>query len=118
MTTKTARLVLWGPRVLGILTALFLGLFALDSFSPGKPALMAIRDFIIHLIPTYLVLALVAISWRREWVGGAGFIGLALLYMAIARNHLDWILVISGPLLLVGFGFVWSWLRHDAIRSS
>jgi len=35
MNTTTKRVLFWAPRVLGILFALFLSLFALDVFSEG-----------------------------------------------------------------------------------
>ncbi|MBI2616142.1 MAG: hypothetical protein HYW52_10825 [Gemmatimonadetes bacterium] len=36
MTEMSRTLLLWSPRVLGILVSLFLGMFALDAFSEGK----------------------------------------------------------------------------------
>lgn len=91
MTTTSGRLLLWSPRILGILVSLFIGLFALDAFSQGQPFLEALPDFVIHLIPAFVLLALVGASWRWEWIGGVAFIGLAVLYaMTMAKGHLDW----------------------------
>ena len=119
MGTTSGRLLLWSPRILGILVSLFLGLFALDAFSQGKPLLAAIPDFIIHLIPALALLAVVVASWRRAWIGGVGFVGLAVLYAtAMARHRIDWMLVISGPLVLVGALFWWSWCRHRGAQPS
>jgi hypothetical protein len=118
MTTILRRLLLWSPRILGILVSLFIGLFALDAFGRGKSFVQALPDFVLHLIPAFMLLALVGASWRREWIGGA-FIGLAVLYaMTTARDHLDWMLLISGPLVVVGALFVWSWLRHAELHAS
>ena len=36
MTKISGHLLLWAPRVLGVLTCLFLGLFALDAFTEEK----------------------------------------------------------------------------------
>ena len=102
MTPTSARLLLWSPRVLGILMAAFLGMFALDAFGEGKLLIQALADFAIHLVPAIMLLAIVATSWRWEWVGGIGFVGLAVAYVAMVPGRLDWILVISGPLLVVG----------------
>ena len=119
MRTTSGRLVLWGPRLLGILVSLFIGLFALDAFSEGKPFLEALPDAVIHLIPALLLLALVAVSFRWEWIGAVVFIGLAVLYAAtMAKGHLDWMLLISGPLLVVGALFLWSWLHHSELHAS
>jgi hypothetical protein len=116
MTTRYARLLRWAPRVLGIALCLFLGMFALDAFEEGKAWWRSIPDFLLHLIPSFLVLAFVAISWRREWIGGYGFLGLALAYAVLVRFRVDWVLTISGPLLVVGLLFLWSWRARQQLR--
>src|SRR5687767_3851348 len=99
MAITTASLLLWSPRIVGILVTLFIGMFALDAFSEGKPFFQALPDFLIHLIPALVLLALVVASFRREWIGGVAFIGLAVLYaVTMSRGHVDWMLTISGPL--------------------
>jgi hypothetical protein len=119
MTTTSGRLLLWSPRILGILVSLFIGLFALDAFSQGKPFFEALPDFVVHLIPAFVLLALVGASWRWEWIGGVAFIGLAVLYATtMARGHLDWVLVISGPLMVVGGLFLWNWRHHGELHAS
>jgi hypothetical protein len=105
-------LLLWSPRILGIAVSLFLSLFALDAFEPGQPLARAFPDLVIHLAPAAAVLALVALSWHRPWLGGVAFILLALGYAVTVRLRLDWIVAISGPLLTVGVLFLWSWRSH------
>ena len=117
MTTTSVRWLLWMPRVLGILAGLFLGLFALDAFSEGKPLAQALPDFIIHLVPGAVLLAVVALSWRWPWVGAAAFLGLALAYAASNTSRPDWILTISGPLAIVGALFFWSWRHHAQLHA-
>ena len=97
------------PRLLGIGVSVFLGLFALDAFRPGTPFARALTDFGIHLVPAAAVLAIVVLSWRRPWIGGVAFVLLAVAYALMVRFRLDWIIVISGPLLTVGVLFLWSW---------
>ena len=116
MTTTSVPWMLWIPRVLGILAGLFLGLFALDAFSEGNPLSQALPDFIIHLVPGAVLLAVVALSWRWPWVGAAAFTGLALVYAASNASRPDWILTISGPLGIVGALFFWSWRRHAQLH--
>jgi hypothetical protein len=106
--------LLWSPRILGIAVALFLSLFALDAFAPGRPLARASTDFAMHLVPAVLVLAIVALSWRRPWIGGAAFVLLAMGY-ALRVSRLDWILAISAPLLTVGVLFLWSWRHHGQL---
>jgi hypothetical protein len=109
MTSKA--ILLWSPRILGIAVAAFLGLFALDAFEPGKPFGDAVTDAAIHLVPSAIVLVLVAVSWRRPWIGGVAFVLLALAYALGVGFRPDWTLVISGPLTIVGLLFLLSW-RH------
>jgi hypothetical protein len=119
MDATSARLLLWSPRILGILVSLFIGMFALDAFNEGKPFFQAILDFVIHLIPAVVLLALVVASFRWEWIGGVAFIGLAIVYaMTMSRDRLDWMLLISGPLAIVGALFVWSWFHHGKLHAS
>ena len=100
----------WAPRIVGILVCVFLGLFALDAFEDGMTVSQALPGFFVHLAPTAVLLAVVALSWRWEWIGGLAFTGLAAAYAYVARNHVSWIVTVSGPLLLTGILFFWSWL--------
>jgi hypothetical protein len=113
MATTSSRLLLWSPRILGILVSLFIGMFALDAFSPGKPFLTALPGFIIHLIPAFVLLGIVVASFRWQWIGAVGFIGLAVYYaVTMSSGRVDWLLAIAGPLFVVGALFLWSWFRR------
>jgi hypothetical protein len=115
MAKTTRSVLLWGPRIVGILVSLFIGMFALDAFSEGKPFFQALPDFFIHLIPAFVLLAIVGASFRWPWIGAITFTGLAVLYaVTMSNGRLDWMLIISGPLLVVGALFLWSWRRHDS----
>jgi hypothetical protein len=100
-------LLLWAPRWLGIAVCLFLSLFALDA--------VGAREFLFHLGPMALLLAIVLVSFKRPWLGGAVFTVLALVYGYSARHRLDWVLTVSGPLLAVGVLFLWSWSRQRRV---
>jgi hypothetical protein len=116
--TRKRLLLLWSPRILGIAASFFLGLFALDAFDPGTPLARALPDFAIHLVPAAVLLAIVALSWRRAWIGGVAFVLLAVAYAVAVRFRLDWILAISGPLLAVGVLFLWSWRNQPQPNAS
>ena len=112
MLTVTARwiaLLRWSARVLGIVVALFLATFALDAFGEGRGTLRSALALLLHLVPTLLLLAVVAVAWRRAWVGAVVFLGLAVVYAAMVPRRPDWVLVIGGPLALVGVLFALSW---------
>jgi hypothetical protein len=105
----------WAARIVGILVSLFIGVFAFDAFGEGKPVLEALPEFLIHVIPAVVLLAIVGASSRWPWLGALTFTGLAAVYtLTMANGRLDWMLAISGPLLVVGALFLWSWLRHAA----
>jgi hypothetical protein len=47
------------------------------------------------------------------------FIGLAIVYaVTMSKGRLDWMLTISGPLLVVGALFLWSWFQRGKLRAS
>ena len=64
----------WIPRILCILAILFVSMFALDAFSPGLRWWEQIRDFLIHLIPSYILLLFLWVAWIKEKLGGILFI--------------------------------------------
>ena len=120
MTSRRGSLLLWSPRVLGILVCLFLSMFALDAFEDGKTFLQGLGNFLIRVSPMLLLLGIVALSWRWKWIGGVVFTVLSLAYAyyaGILRHHPDWILPIAGPLFLVGVLFLLSWMRRDKAQS-
>lgn len=62
MDTST-KVLHWLPRIICILTIIFISLFALDSFSNPTA-------FLIHLIPSFILVVILTIAWRWEKVGG------------------------------------------------
>lgn len=113
MTSSATHFAYWTPRLAGVVVSAFLALFALDAFSGGSVA-EGRREFAVHLIPAIIVGTLVAVAWRYERAGAAAFFLLAAGYAIAARGRLDWVAVISGPLVLVGILFLLS-ARHRRI---
>lgn len=111
MNEQIRSLLLWTPRVLTIIFALFISIFALDVFGEGLGLSQTIVALLIHLIPTLIILLLLGVAWRREWVGAVGFIALSFLYLVTAWGRLHWsaYALISGPLLLIGLLFFLNW---------
>lgn len=96
----------WTPRVLAILFAIFISLFALDVFAEGF-GLRALMGFLIHLIPTYLIIIALLIAWRWEKIGGVLFIALGLFYIIMVWPRFEFAvyMIIVGPLILIGLLF-------------
>lgn len=109
MTKRSAVALLWTPRIAGIALALFLSLFAFDAFEEGKSVAQAVPAFAMHLIPSFAVLAAVALSWRFPLAGAVVFTGLALAYAISVHWRLDWIAVIATPLVIIALLFAASW---------
>ena len=112
MTTTVGTAAVWAPRLAGIGMALFLVPFALASFH-GKSVADALPAFLMNLVPALLVAATVAAAWRHPLAGAGGFALFALAYAAMAPARLDWVVAISGPLVLIAALFLLSWRASD-----
>ena len=110
------KFIYWLPRILGILFALFISIFALDAFGEGIPFTEAVVGFLIHLIPTYIVIAVLLIAWKWEWVGGTLFVFAGFFYIFGANNmHWSAYVVIAGPPILIGILFI---IAHFSSKST
>jgi hypothetical protein len=69
MKTST-KILRWTPRILCILAILFISLFALDSFSSERTFWQNISAFLMHLIPSFVLLAILIVAWKWENIGG------------------------------------------------
>jgi hypothetical protein len=105
-------LLRWVSRVLAILFALFVSIFALDVFGQGYSILQTVVALLIHLIPTALLVAALLVAWRREWLGGLLFIGLGVLYLVVSWGNFDWFvyLLMTGIPCFIGALFLTSWV--------
>jgi len=110
----------WTPRILCLLFAAFLSLFALDVFDQGYRGSETVLALLMHLIPTGIVLVVLAVSWRWERIGAILFMALGIWYLLTAWGRFHWsaYVVISGPLFLVGVLFLASWLNRTRIQST
>ncbi len=117
------KILLWLPRILCIVAILFVSMFALDAFEPGKPLLQQLGDFFIHLIPSFVLTIMLVIAWKWELTGGILFIitGLGLspfVYMLnYNRTHsvgisLGIILMVTFPFVVVGLLFLLNHYLH------
>jgi len=119
MNVGTKRVLFWTPRVLGILFAIFVSVASLDVFSEGYDLWQTIGAFLLHLVPTFIVVIGLIIAWRWEWVGAVLFNALAVFYVVWAwgRFPLGAYLSISGPLVLIGVLFLLNWIYRAQLRT-
>ncbi len=118
MSEKVRLFLFWAPRSLTILFILFLGLFALDVFGEGHGFLGTLFALFMHLIPNFIVLAVLILAWKWEWIGGLLFAGLGVFYIVWAwgRFHISAYFFISGPLFLIAALFMLGWVLRSRIR--
>jgi len=108
----------WLPRILGILFAIFISVFALDAFGKGIPFPEVVVGFLIHLIPTYIVIAILLIAWKWELVGGILFILVGASYLVWAHiPHWTAFLLIGGPHVLIGILFIAAYFLSKKVRN-
>jgi len=110
--------LLWIPRVLTILFAIFISLFAFDVFDQGTGFFKTLLALLIHLIPTFLIIAILVLSWKWPLIGGIGFILLGLLYVYWANRNIEVYALIYIPLFLTGVLFLLSWLLRYRIKEA
>jgi hypothetical protein len=116
---KTLKQILfWTPRILGILFTLFVGMFSLDVFEMGGGFWATLGGFIVHNIPTLILLAALVLGWRWEWIGAVAFIGFGVWYLAISWGKFPWSvpLMLAGIPMLVGVLFLVGWITRKQIR--
>ncbi len=119
MNTSIKRVLFWTPRVLCILFAMFLSLFALDVFSEGYGFGETILALLIHLVPVYILVIVLVIAWRWEWVGAILFTALAVFYVVWSwgRFPLVTYLIFAGSLALIGVLFLFNWIYKAQLRT-
>jgi len=120
MKKSTKRLLFWTPRLLCILFAAFITLFAADALEGVHGFWNGIVALAMHLVPTAIVLLLLAIAWRWEWVGAVLFTALGGSYIACFWGRFHWsaYTLIAGPLLVMGMLFLVDWVYHAQLRAA
>lgn len=118
MRISILKLFHWLPRIICILAILFVSMFAFDAFVPDLTIWQQFGDFLIHLIPSYILIAFLVIAWKWEFIGGIIFmmLGLGLSPFIFMLNHsrnqfsigvsLGIVMMITLPFILTGILFI------------
>ena len=88
------------PRCLAILFVIFVSIFALDVFGTGESLWREIGGFLIHLIPSYILIIATIIAWKKEFTGGVIFIILGVLAAFWIKNSSFSLLIILPPFII------------------
>ena len=107
----------WLPRIICILAILFVSIFAADAFGPELTVWQQLGAFVLHLIPSFILLGFLIVAWKWEYIGGIIFIiiGLGLSPLIFIHNYkmnnsiwmsLGVIAIITIPFAIVGILFI------------
>ncbi|MCX6063544.1 MAG: hypothetical protein NTV26_05050 [Caldiserica bacterium] len=108
MRNSSARFrFIWIPRALMILFILFLTMFSLDVFEMEGTLLAKLGGFVMHSIPSLVLVAVLLVAWRNPLVGGVLTLIAAVAFML--RFHI-WsgmtFATIILPVVVVGALFI------------
>jgi len=126
MSDPSKRVLLWAPRILSIAYIAFLSIFAMDVFGEHLGFWLTVRDLTMHLIPSLVLLAVLILAWRKEWIGALLYAIAGLLYVIwvwlVARPwtpavRLNLALTIAGPAFLIAVLFLLDWFKHGELRT-
>jgi hypothetical protein len=125
MSELSRRVLYWTPRALCIAFALFLAVFSLDVFSDGRGFWQTLFALAMHNIPSALIVAMLVVAWRREWIGTVLFAAAGLSYVIWTMQHgnlsaevkLNWIMVVAGPIFVIAALFLVNWLKRAQLHA-
>ena len=103
-----SKILYWFPRILPILSLLFMTLFSFDVFGGDESFGPKMLGFLIHNIPVLILTAILIIAWKWEVAGGALFILASIFgthFFHSFSGNPDSLLVIA-PFLLAGILFI------------
>ena len=102
------KILYWFPRILAILSILFMIMFSLDSFGGDSPLGKQLLGFLVHNIPAFILIIALVIAWKYEIIGGAIFVlvffSLGIFFKSFSGNSGS--LMIITPFLLAGSMFI------------
>jgi hypothetical protein len=98
---------------------LFISLFALDVFTgPFTP--MMFVGFLVHLIPSFILLGAIVLAWKYDLVGVVMFLGFAAFYIwSVGFDRpWSWYAGIALPSAIVGILFLVNWYQKRSRKLS
>ncbi|MBI3622933.1 hypothetical protein HY212_02530 [Candidatus Pacearchaeota archaeon] len=124
MKNKINKWIYWLPRILSILFILFISIFAFDVFDEFY-GLELVIVLVMHLIPSFILMILLIISWKHEIVGGVAFIiaGIAHMVSSVVRAGVEpWYifaafsLIIDVPAFAIGILWILNWKNKKKLK--
>lgn len=124
----SAKVIYWLPRIICILAILFISLFAADAFDHGENIWQKIGDFLMHLVPSFILLVFLVVAWKWELIGGIIFVIIGIVFSPFIFMHnykmndsigisLGTIMLITFPFIVVGVLFLLSyWFKKKQLK--
>jgi len=107
--------LMWTPRIVCILFIASISLFACDDFGDDTGFWKTLLAFLVHLLPTFIMIFILYLSWKRAWIGGMVFILAGIAYIVWKGIEYP---VIFIPLFVVGVLFLLSWVFREETKES
>ena len=102
------KILQWFTRILAITSILFIMIFSFDVFTGDESPAKKVIGFVMHNIPTFILIVFLIIAWKREIAGGAlfimAFVVLAVFFSSFTVNRAS--LPVITPLLITGVAFI------------
>jgi hypothetical protein len=118
VSARLAKTIHWAPRIAAIVIIFFISLFSLDVFGEGGTLLQQLGAFVMHSLPSIVMVIVLVFAWRRPVFGFVVFLlaGIFFLRFVVIGFNLGHFLLFSGPLLLVSALFYadWRWKGFTA----
>ena len=100
---RLAKIIRWSPRVAAIAIIFFVSLFSLDVFSMQAPIFELIAGFLVHNIPSIIMIVLLVFAWQRPAVGFVAFtiaaVSFALFFVRGVESLPNLLLLMRQPIL-------------------
>lgn len=114
MSPRLRQLIFWLPRVLGAFYAAFIGVFALDVWDMAGSFWYKLGGFLIHLVPTYILVAVLVVAWLKPKVGGIFYLVLAVLFSVYFHWQALTFVMLGLPMVAIGILFLLDWRAGEA----
>jgi hypothetical protein len=99
---------IWFPRIMLIIFALYLIIFAYDVFGGPQRFLDKIESFLLHIIPTIVLLLILWLAWKKPMWCGFLLILVCFIFTVFYHSYktLMNFVIISGAPFLIGILFI------------
>jgi energy-coupling factor transporter transmembrane protein EcfT len=116
------KILYWAPRILGMLGIGFIVLFTTDCFEGSYDLKQQLTCFVMHNIPSLILIVILILAWKLELIGGIVFIlaAIVMTYYWDGFGKNTGVLALTSPFLVIGVLFILNYItihnknkKHD-----